>query len=44
MGDTDVVAMVRDRVACRPGERVGFVPDAARIHVFDATSGARLAA
>jgi multiple sugar transport system ATP-binding protein len=44
MGDTDVVAMVRDRVACRPGERVGLVPDAARIHVFDATSGARLAA
>jgi multiple sugar transport system ATP-binding protein len=44
MGDTDIVAMVRDRVACRPGERIGLVPDAARVHVFDATSGARLAA
>ncbi|HXU53118.1 MAG TPA: sn-glycerol-3-phosphate ABC transporter ATP-binding protein UgpC [Casimicrobiaceae bacterium] len=44
IGDTDVVAMVRDRVACRPGEHVGLVPDAARVHVFDATSGARLAA
>jgi multiple sugar transport system ATP-binding protein len=44
MGATDIVAMVRDRVACRPGERVGLTPDAARVHVFDATSGMRLAA
>jgi multiple sugar transport system ATP-binding protein len=44
MGDTDIVAMVRDRVTCRPGQRIGLVPDASRVHVFDAESGARLAA
>ena len=44
MGDTDIVAMVRDRVTCRPGQRIGLVPDASRVHVFDAASGARLAA
>jgi multiple sugar transport system ATP-binding protein len=44
LGGTDVVAMVRERVACRPGQRIGLVPDATRVHVFDATSGARLAA
>ncbi len=44
MGGIDVVAMVRDRCACRPGERIGLLPDARKLHVFDAASGARLAA
>ena len=44
MGVTDVVAMVRERVDCRPGQRVGLKSEAARVHVFDATSGVRLAA
>jgi multiple sugar transport system ATP-binding protein len=44
MGVTDIVAMVRERVACRPGQRVGLTSDAERVHVFDATSGVRLAA
>ena len=42
--DPRFVAMVRDRVACRPGQRIGLLPDASRVHVFDATSGARLTA
>jgi multiple sugar transport system ATP-binding protein len=44
LGGVDVIAMQRDRVACRPGERVGLYPDPARIHLFDAASGSRLAA
>jgi multiple sugar transport system ATP-binding protein len=44
MGVTDIVAMVRERVDCRPGQRVGLASEAVRVHVFDATSGVRLAA
>jgi len=44
VGMQDVIAMLRDRVACRPGDRVGLMPDASRAHLFDAGSGARLAA
>ena len=44
IGTQDVIAMLRDRVACRPGDRVGLMPDASRAHLFDAGSGARLAA
>ena len=40
----EVTAMVRDRVAVRPGERIGLMPDLPRAHVFDAASGVRLAA
>jgi multiple sugar transport system ATP-binding protein len=40
----EVTAMVRDRVAVRAGERIGLVPDVPRAHVFDAASGARIAA
>ncbi|MBS0320796.1 MAG: sn-glycerol-3-phosphate ABC transporter ATP-binding protein UgpC [Proteobacteria bacterium] len=44
IGGHSVIAMQRDRVACRPGERVGLMPDAHRVHLFDAASGSRLAA
>jgi multiple sugar transport system ATP-binding protein len=44
VGTHDVIAVLRDRVSCRPGDLVGLRPDAARAHVFDASSGARLAA
>ena len=44
VGTQDVIAVLRDRVACRPGDRVGLKPDASRAHLFDAGSGARLAA
>jgi multiple sugar transport system ATP-binding protein len=44
LGTLDVIAMQRDRVACRPGDRIGLTPDPRRIHVFDAASGSRLAA
>ena len=40
----EVTSLVRDRVACRAGDRIGLVPDVARAHLFDAASGARLAA
>ena len=36
--------MVRDRVDCRPGDRVLLAPDLKRAHLFDAASGLRLAA
>ncbi|MEO9136431.1 MAG: sn-glycerol-3-phosphate ABC transporter ATP-binding protein UgpC [Casimicrobiaceae bacterium] len=40
----EVTSLVRDRVDCRAGDRVGLVPDLSRAHLFDAASGARLAA
>jgi len=39
-----VTATIRDRTDCRPGDRVMLTPDFARAHLFDAASGARLAA
>jgi multiple sugar transport system ATP-binding protein len=39
----EVTAMVRDRVECRPGERIALTPDLPRAHLFDAGSGVRLA-
>jgi multiple sugar transport system ATP-binding protein len=40
----EVTSLVRDRVDCRAGDRIGLVPDLSRAHLFDAASGARLAA
>jgi multiple sugar transport system ATP-binding protein len=40
----EVTSLVRDRVDCRAGDRIGLVPDLKRAHLFDAASGARLAA
>jgi multiple sugar transport system ATP-binding protein len=40
----EVTSLVRDRVACGPGDRIGLVPDLSRAHLFDATTGTRLAA
>jgi multiple sugar transport system ATP-binding protein len=40
----EITSVVRDRVTCRPGDRVRLVPDPGRAHLFDAQSGARLAA
>jgi multiple sugar transport system ATP-binding protein len=42
--DQDVTATIRDRTNVRAGERVTLVPDAARAHLFDSTSGKRLTA
>jgi multiple sugar transport system ATP-binding protein len=39
----EVNAMVRDRVDCRPGDRIALTPDLGRAHLFDAASGVRLA-
>ena len=40
----EVTSLVRDRVACRAGDRVGLVPDLAHAHLFDEATGTRLAA
>ena len=40
----ELTSLVRDRVSCRSGDRIGLVPDLKRAHLFDAASGARLAA
>src|SRR5215468_9450574 len=40
----ELTSLVRDRVSCRAGDRIGLKPDLARAHLFDAASGARLAA
>jgi multiple sugar transport system ATP-binding protein len=38
----EVVAVFRDRVSFRPGDRLSLVPDAAKVHLFDHGSGVRL--
>ncbi|WP_420023948.1 ABC transporter ATP-binding protein (plasmid) [Cereibacter azotoformans] len=35
-------AVVRDRIAARPGDEIGFLIDPARMHLFDRDSGKRL--
>jgi multiple sugar transport system ATP-binding protein len=40
----EIMAMFRDRVTSQPGERIALMPDLAKAHLFDAQSGARLAA
>ena len=40
----EVMAMFRDRVDSHPGERITLMPDLGKAHLFDAQSGARLAA
>ena len=40
----DFTAVVRDRTSVHPGERVMLQPDLARTHLFDASTGRRLAA
>jgi hypothetical protein len=38
------MAMFRDRVMSQPGQRITLMPDLGKAHLFDAQSGARLAA
>ena len=40
----DITSVFRDRHAFRPGEVIRLRPDVARAHLFDAATGARLAA
>jgi multiple sugar transport system ATP-binding protein len=37
-------SLLRERVTCRAGDRISLAPDLDRAHLFDAASGARLAA
>ncbi|HEV2685449.1 MAG TPA: sn-glycerol-3-phosphate ABC transporter ATP-binding protein UgpC [Actinomycetota bacterium] len=39
----ELASLVRDRVGCRAGDRIHLKPDLGRAHLFDATSGVRLA-
>jgi multiple sugar transport system ATP-binding protein len=38
----DVVAMFRDRVTFRPGDRLALTAEAGKVHLFDKGSGVRL--
>jgi len=40
----ELTSLVRDRVSCRAGDKVGLMPDLARAHLFDTASGVRLVA
>ncbi len=40
----DISSLLRERVTCRAGDRISLAPDLDRAHLFDAASGARLAA
>jgi multiple sugar transport system ATP-binding protein len=42
LGGQELTCVVRDRVAARPGDTLKIVPDARRVHLFDATSQRRL--
>jgi multiple sugar transport system ATP-binding protein len=40
----ELTSLVRDRVSCRAGDKIGLMPDVARAHLFDSASGVRLVA
>jgi multiple sugar transport system ATP-binding protein len=44
IGGQNLTCVFRERIAARPGEMIRLMPDAAQTHLFDAASGARLAA
>jgi multiple sugar transport system ATP-binding protein len=41
-GGQELLAVLRDRVALRPGDGVHLAPDVAHVHLFDGTTGNRL--
>ncbi len=43
-GDAQLILVTHGRPAVNPGDRVGLAIDPAKVHVFDQSSGARLAA
>ncbi len=42
IGAATVTCAFRERIAARPGERIGIAPDPAMVHLFDQASGQRL--
>jgi multiple sugar transport system ATP-binding protein len=42
IGETDLVALFRDRHDFRPGDHIRIRPKPGHVHIFDAASGARL--
>jgi multiple sugar transport system ATP-binding protein len=43
-GGQEITATIRDRTDCRPAQRIHLAPDLNRAHLFDSTTGRRLAA
>ncbi len=43
LGGEKIVGVFRERVLAKPGTTIPIRPDAAAVHLFDATSGQRLA-
>jgi len=43
-GETQLILVTHGRPAVNPGDRIGLAIDPAKVHVFDQTTGARLAA
>jgi multiple sugar transport system ATP-binding protein len=41
-GGQELLAVLRDRVALRPGDAVHLTPDTAHVHLFDGTTGNRI--
>jgi multiple sugar transport system ATP-binding protein len=44
LGSDRLVATVRERLDCREGDKLSIKPDLAKVHLFDAETGKRLAA
>jgi multiple sugar transport system ATP-binding protein len=44
IGDTPLTCAFRERVAARPGDTIGVLPDLDLVHLFDSGTGRRLAA
>jgi multiple sugar transport system ATP-binding protein len=44
LGSDQLVATVRERLDCREGDKLSIKPDLAKVHLFDAETGKRLAA
>jgi multiple sugar transport system ATP-binding protein len=42
LAGSDVLASFRDRFAVAPGETITLLPQADKIHLFDAASGLRI--
>jgi multiple sugar transport system ATP-binding protein len=42
LGEHQVIGVFRERVKARPGETIMVRPDPASVHLFDATTGARI--
>jgi len=42
LGDTDIIAVFRERHNFKPGDKVRLKPDPRLVHLFDESTGERL--